>query len=95
MQSHQPVNPKPFLTGLLGQTVVARLKWGMEYKGTLVSFDEYMNFKLDKTEEFINGASAGELGEVLIRCNNVLFIRGAEKPAAPTEDDGDVEMTDL
>eukprot|EP00962_Isochrysis_galbana_P021459 scaffold6334_cov137-Isochrysis_galbana.AAC.4 len=28
-----PVNPKPFLNDLTGKPVVAKLKWGMEYKG--------------------------------------------------------------
>ena len=27
------------------------------------------------TEEFIDGELAGNLGEVLIRCNNVLYMR--------------------
>lgn len=29
-----PVNPKPFLNNLTGKTVIVKLKWGMEYKGT-------------------------------------------------------------
>ena len=28
-----PVNPKPFLNDLTGKQVIAKLKWGMEYKG--------------------------------------------------------------
>ena len=28
-----PVNPKPFLNDLTGKLVIAKLKWGMEYKG--------------------------------------------------------------
>ena len=28
-----PVNPKPFLNDLTGKPVIAKLKWGMEYKG--------------------------------------------------------------
>ncbi|TYZ58613.1 hypothetical protein PybrP1_004360 [[Pythium] brassicae (nom. inval.)] len=70
------LNPKPFLAGLTGKAVVARLKWGMEYRGVLMSVDSYMNLQLADTEEFINGEPAGNLGEVLIRCNNVLFVRG-------------------
>lgn len=34
--------------------------------------------QLGNTEEYIDGALAGNLGEVLIRCNNVLYIRSAE-----------------
>jgi small nuclear ribonucleoprotein F len=68
-------NPKPFLMSLAGEPVVVKLKWGMEYKGTLVSVDKYMNVQLANTEEIIDGDSAGNLGDVLIRCNNVLYIR--------------------
>jgi hypothetical protein len=35
----QIINPKPFLTGLVGQPVVVKLKWGMEYKGALPPSD--------------------------------------------------------
>jgi small nuclear ribonucleoprotein F len=41
-----PVNPKPFLNSLTGKPVVVKLKWGMEYKGYLVSFDGYMNLQV-------------------------------------------------
>lgn len=60
-----------------------KLKWGMEYQGTLSSSDSYMNLHLQRTEEFIDGQFAGFLGDVLIRCNNVLYVKAAES------DDGD------
>ena len=34
--------------------------------------------QLANTEEFVDGELAGNLGEVLIRCNNVLYVREAE-----------------
>ena len=71
------MNPKPFLADLTGKTVRVKLKWGMEYQGTLASSDAYMNLQLDRTEEFIDGEFAGFLGQVLIRCNNVLYIKAA------------------
>lgn len=74
-----PVNPKPFLLDLTGKSVCVRLKWGMEYRGYLVSCDSYMNLQLANCEEWIGGKFAGNLGEVLIRCNNVLYIRGAQE----------------
>jgi len=43
----------------------------------LLSVDNYYNLQLADTEEWIDGAMAGNLGEVLIRCNNVLYVRGA------------------
>ncbi|XP_067928613.1 small nuclear ribonucleoprotein F [Watersipora subatra] len=73
-----PMNPKPFLNGLTGKPIMVKLKWGMEYKGYLVSVDKYMNLQLANTEEYIDDALAGNLGEILIRCNNVLYIRGVE-----------------
>ena len=40
-----PVNPKPFLQQQIGKKVQIRLKWGLEYRGFLVSTDNYMNFQ--------------------------------------------------
>ena len=87
-----PHNPKPFLNALTGKPVLVKLKWGMEYKvlrtthfqrpsnftiqGYLVAVDGYMNLQLANSEEYIDGALAGHLGEILVRCNNVLYIRG-------------------
>ncbi|KAI9244183.1 hypothetical protein BDA99DRAFT_566325 [Phascolomyces articulosus] len=79
MAAFVPVNPKPFLNDLTGKLVVVKLKWGGEYKGFLVSVDGYMNFQLANTEEFKDGVSTGSLGEVLIRCNNVLYVRGVDE----------------
>jgi len=72
------VNPKPFLKDLLKRPVVVRLKWNMEYRGYLVAVDEYMNLQLSDAEEFIDGTCMGNLGEILIRCNNVLYLRAAD-----------------
>merc|ERR1712045_23483 len=79
MAGAMPVNPKPFLNGLTGKSVMVKLKWGHEYKGFLVATDGYMNLQLANTEEFIDGSPTGNLGEVLVRCNNVLYIRAAEE----------------
>ncbi|KAJ3027273.1 UNVERIFIED_CONTAM: hypothetical protein HDU68_004138 [Siphonaria sp. JEL0065] len=62
-----PVNPKPFLNSLTGKPVLIKLKWGQEYKGFMTSVDSYMNVQLANAEEFVDGASTGVLGEVLIR----------------------------
>ncbi len=76
------MNPQPFLAELTGKAVIVRLKWGPEYKGFLVSTDNYMNVQLAGTEEFIKGEFKGNLGECVIRCNNILYIRGAPEEAA-------------
>ena len=75
------LNPKPFLNGLTGKPVIIKLKWGMEYRGYLVSVDSYMNVQLANTEEYVNNKLAGTLGEVLIRCNNILYVREVPEEA--------------
>jgi len=83
------VNPRPMLQSLVNDDVIIRLKWGnTEYHGRLVSVDSYMNIQLSGTEEFIDGKSTGSLGQVLIRCNNVLWISGADGGKK------EIEMTD-
>ena len=49
------------------------------FSGYLVATDSYMNLQLANTEEFIDGTQTGNLGEVLVRCNNVLYIKAAEE----------------
>ena len=46
MSATVPVNPKPFLNQLTGKPIIVKLKWGMEYKGYLVSTDAYMNLQV-------------------------------------------------
>ena len=87
VQAAQIVNPKPFLAEMTGKPVIVKLKWGMEYKGYLVSVDQFMNLQLASTEEYINGKFEGDIGEVLIRCNNVLYIRGAPEEEEEDEDE--------
>ncbi|KAF2496443.1 small nuclear ribonucleoprotein SmF [Lophium mytilinum] len=88
-QQFIPINPRPMLQGLVDSDVLVRLKWGQtEYKGRLVSVDMYMNVQLAGTEEFVDGKSTGTLGQVLIRCNNVLWISAANAATG-----GDSSMT--
>jgi small nuclear ribonucleoprotein F len=71
----QTLNPRPFLGELVGKDIIVRLKWGQEYRGRLVSLDSYLNFQLSEAEEWMEGECAGALGDVMIRCNNVLYVR--------------------
>jgi small nuclear ribonucleoprotein F len=68
------MNPKTFLSSLINKKIMVRLKWGIEYKGILVSYDDYINIRICNTEEWINGKEIGVLGEILIRCNNIQII---------------------
>jgi len=76
------------LQNLVNEDVIVRLKWGQtEYKGRLVSIDSYMNVQLTNTEEYIDQKMTAALGQVLIRCNNVLWIQGANQSS-----NGDAKM---
>lgn len=58
--------------------------------GFLKSVDKYMNIQLENSEEWVDGAMDGHLGEILIRCNNVLYIRPG---LAASEDTGGAQST--
>lgn len=80
-----PKNPKPFLNTLIGKFVIVKLKWGQEYRGDLVSTDEYLNVQLVNCKEFIRGKFVDALGEVMIRNNNILYIRGGDEKVGEME----------
>lgn len=58
----------------------------MEYQGKLESADAYMNLQLSGTEEYLDGEFSGKLGDVLIRCNNILYVVAA--PSQKKEQEG-------
>jgi small nuclear ribonucleoprotein F len=68
----------------VNKDIVVRLKWGeTEYKGRLVSTDSYMNIQLTNAQEFIDQKFTSDLGQILIRCNNVLWIKSADQGDGP------------
>lgn len=79
----QAVYPHVFIKGLVGKEIIVRLKWNKtEYIGKLMAVDKYMNLQLENTKESVVGddhkRSEDELGEIFIRCNNVLLVREAK-----------------
>ena len=68
------VSPAAMLKGLYGRQIALKSKWGQQYVGTLISCDSYMNLQLSDTEEQ-SAKDTTTLGEVLFRCNNILYIR--------------------
>lgn len=40
-------NPIPFLESLKGKLINVKLKWGHEYKGILLNYDNYMNLQME------------------------------------------------
>lgn len=91
--------PAPFLSSLMETKIIVRLKWGMEYIGTLVSFDTRMNIHLRDAEEYttIGAERDGVVGDVLIRCNNILHIRPKPDnyPLPQKDDDANSKKYDI
>ncbi len=50
------------------------LKNGIEYRGTMIHCDNYMNIILEGASEHYNGQLLAHYGQVLLRGNNILYI---------------------
>ena len=57
------------------KSVIVRLKNDVEYKGKIVNVDSYMNLIMTDAEELRNGKTIEKYGRVILRGNNVLFIK--------------------
>jgi len=57
------------------KSVIVRLKNDVEYKGKIVNVDSYMNLIMTDAEELRNGKTVEKFGRVILRGNNVLFIK--------------------
>ncbi|RVD92884.1 hypothetical protein TUBRATIS_005920 [Tubulinosema ratisbonensis] len=68
-------NPKQFLLRILNKKVKITLRSNLEYIGILESVDEYFNVLLSQSIEYVKNEEQGYIGELLIRCNNVIFIK--------------------
>ena len=59
----------------INKNVLVRLKNDVEYKGKMVNVDSYMNLIMTDAEELHNGKTIEKFGRVILRGNNVLFIK--------------------
>jgi len=57
------------------KSVIVRLKNDVEYKGKIVNVDSYMNLIMSDAEELKDGKIVEKYGRVILRGNNVLFIK--------------------
>ena len=57
------------------KSVVVRLKNDIEYRGKIVNVDSYMNLIMADAEELNDGKVVEKYGRVILRGNNVLFIK--------------------
>ena len=55
--------------------VIVTLKSGVEYRGKMENVDSYMNWIMTDAEELNQGKIVGKFGRVIVRGNNVLFIK--------------------
>ncbi len=71
----QSKRPLSVLQKATSKQVSVRLKNEIEYKGKMSNVDPYMNVILVDAEESENGAKVANYGKVVIRGNNVLYVR--------------------
>ena len=57
------------------KNVIVRLKNDIEYKGRMINVDSYMNLIMSDAEELKDGKTVEKYGRVILRGNNVLFIK--------------------
>ena len=55
--------------------VIVRLKNEIEYKGKMDNVDSYMNLIMTNAEELKDNKVVANYGKVILRGNNVLFIK--------------------
>jgi len=75
----QPKRPLSVLQKATNKQVSVRLKSELEYRGKMSNVDPYMNVILVDAEESENGSKTANYGKVVIRGNNVLYIRIEDK----------------
>lgn len=71
-QTKRPLN---VLQKATNKQVSVRLKNEIEYKGKMSNVDPYMNVILVDAEETENGSKVANYGKVVIRGNNVLYVK--------------------
>jgi small nuclear ribonucleoprotein len=71
----QAKRPLSVLQRATNKQVSVRLKNEIEYRGKMSNVDPYMNVILVDAEETENGAKVANYGKVVIRGNNVLYVK--------------------
>jgi len=77
--SPQQKRPLNVLQKAINKLVSVRLKSELEYRGKLSNVDPYMNVILVDAQESENGAPKANYGKVVIRGNNVLYVKIEDK----------------
>lgn len=69
--SRKPLN---FLVKRINNAVSIRLKNDVEYRGKMIDCDSHMNVILEGTTEFRDNAPSTNLGHVVLRGSNILYV---------------------
>ena len=75
MSQQQGKKPLNILQKAINKEVWVRLKMDLEYRGKMSNVDPYMNVILVDATEYSGGIPSANYGKVVIRGNNVLFIK--------------------
>ncbi|HUU48231.1 MAG TPA: U6 snRNA-associated Sm-like protein LSm6 [Nitrosopumilaceae archaeon] len=75
MSQNAPKRPLTMLQKSTKKKVIVRLKNEVEYKGKMDNVDSYMNLIMTDAEEHHDGRVIANYGRVIVRGNNVLFIK--------------------
>ena len=74
-QSNSAKRPLTILQKSTKKKVTVRLKNEVEYKGKMDNVDSYMNLIMTDAEEIHDSKTIANYGRVIVRGNNVLFIK--------------------
>ncbi|MCP8321762.1 MAG: ribonucleoprotein [archaeon] len=69
--SKKPLN---VLTRQLNAYVAIILKNGLEYRGTMIHCDSFMNIILKGASEYYDGQPVANYGQTLLRGSNILYV---------------------
>ena len=75
MSQPTPKRPLTMLQKSTKKKVIVRLKNEIEYKGKMDNVDSYMNLIMTNAEEVKDNKVVANYGKVILRGNNVLFIK--------------------
>ncbi|MFQ5818776.1 MAG: LSM domain-containing protein [Candidatus Heimdallarchaeota archaeon] len=78
--------PMELLDRSLNKIILIRLKGQRELRGVLKSFDSHLNLILETAEDIAANGRKSDLGTILVRGDNVVFI---SPPGGDTKASGD------
>jgi small nuclear ribonucleoprotein len=73
-KDNQNRKPLQVLRGMVGKQVLVKLKSDLGYTGQLEKMDVQMNLILTSSVEYDGNKEVSNLGRVIIRGNNILYV---------------------